>query len=207
MYTKKLDAADYDTDKSKDYLRNYTNFFSHLIGKPIKLLELGILSGGSLLLWRDFFKKGIIVGLDKNPIEIEDTTGRIKVYQGLQQDKQLLDCIGNEIAPEGFDIIIDDASHLGALTRISFWHLFDNHLRSGGIYVIEDWGTGYWGSWPDGEKYKGPTHMSGMVGFIKELVDECGAGDITHSKGIPPHRISKFEKMQIFHGQVMIIKR
>ncbi|HDM77296.1 MAG TPA: hypothetical protein ENG51_12645 [Deltaproteobacteria bacterium] len=115
--------------------------------------------------------------------------------------------MSKRIALEGFDIIIDDASHIGELTKIAFWHLFDNHLKPGGLYVIEDWGTGYWDDWPDGKRFnakpkilstvwpkvlsrlniarkipfKIPTssHNYGMVGFIKDLVDEQGAADLT----------------------------
>ena len=142
----------YDTDKAvhTHYLRNYVEHFEPLIEKEIKLLELGVLRGGSLLLWRDYFPKGHIVGLDLSPVQVEDLSGRVHVYQGKQQDKQLLDKIAAEVAPEGFDIIIDDCSHIGSLSRISFWHLFENHLKSGGFYVIEDWGTGYWNGWADG---------------------------------------------------------
>jgi hypothetical protein len=50
--------------------------------------------------------------------------------------------IADNVAPEGFDIIIDDASHIGELTKTAFWHLFDNHLKPNGLYAIEDWGTG-----------------------------------------------------------------
>ena len=92
----------------------------------------------------------MIVGLDLQPIKLDDPTGRIRIYEGLQQNRDLLDRIARETAPQGFDIIIDDCSHIGELTRISFWHLFDNHLKPGGIYVIEDWSTGYWDSFFDG---------------------------------------------------------
>ena len=165
--------------------------------------------GGSLLLWRDYFKKGRIVGLDINSVNINDETGRIKIYQGLQQDIQLLDRIGRETAPEGFDIIIDDASHVAELTKESFWYLFNNHLKPGGFYIVEDWGTGYWETWVDGKRYNPRNHhLSGMVGFIKELVDECGIEDITHpAKGVPPERESQFEFMQIYGGQVFVKKK
>lgn len=153
---KTLDAFKYDTDKAQHahYLRNYEEYFSPLTGRDIRLLELGVYHGGSLQLWRDYFEKGLIVGLDLNPVTIDDPTNRIRLYQGAQQDTQLLDRISRECAGEGFDIIIDDCSHVGELTRASFWHLFDNHLKAGGIYVIEDWGTGYWDSWPDGVRYR-----------------------------------------------------
>ena len=39
------------------------------------------------------------------------------------------------------------------LTKMAFWHLFDNHLKPNGLYVIEDWGTSYWDDWPDGKNF------------------------------------------------------
>jgi SAM-dependent methyltransferase len=252
MANKLLDAANYDTDKAEHshYLRNYEDYFQPLADREVKLLELGIYKGGSLLLWRDYFTKGIIVGLDLNPVAVADESGRIRLYQGQQQDTDLLDRMAQENAPEGFDIIIDDCSHIGELTRISFWHLFDNHLRPGGIYVIEDWSTGYWDSFFDGVSFSyqpklkfSPTlfrirsslahlqrsvpalniilqpvkrilngrqfhsHDYGLVGFTKELVDECGRADITRADlGRPPYRPSKFKEMRIVPGQVFIVK-
>lgn len=55
------------------------------------------------------------------------------------------------MAPGGFDIIIDDSSHIGEFTKTAFWHLVDSHLKPGGIYAIEDWFTGYWDDWSDGK--------------------------------------------------------
>lgn len=148
------DLRHYDTDKmGSDYLVIYEEYFKPLVDREIKLLELGVLKGGSVLMWRDYFKKGAIVGLDINPVQIEDKTGRIHIYEGRQEDTCLLDRIAAEQAPEGFDVIIDDCSHIGELTRISFWHLFENHLKPGGIYAIEDFGTGYRDDCPDGRHY------------------------------------------------------
>jgi len=164
--TKKLDATAYNTVKKfePDYLRLYEEYFGHLADKDITLLELGVEKGGSLLLWRDYFERGIIVGVDILPVNMDDPTGRIRVYQGHQQDKGLLDRIAREQAPEGFDIIIDDCSHIGELTRISFWHLFTNHLKPGGIYAIEDIGASYisdmMGNFVDGRVYKPYNHTT-----------------------------------------------
>jgi len=157
------------------------------------------------------------VGLDKNPVELNDPTNRIFIYQGNQEDKNILDKIRMETSKDGFDIIIDDASHIGELTKVSFWHLFDNHLKPGGVYVIEDWGTGYWRGWLDGEfclvppkdeNHQFKSHQHGMVGFIKQLVDEQGMNDITKPNlGIKvPQRESKFQEMKISYGQVIITK-
>jgi SAM-dependent methyltransferase len=252
-----LDASKYDTDKAAHthYLRNYEEYFRPLLERDVRLLELGVLKGGSLLLWRDYFERGVIAGLDLNPAQIEDPTGRIRVYQGGQQDTALLDRIARECAPEGFDIIIDDCSHVGELARVSFWHLFERHLKPGGLYVIEDWGTGYWDFWPDGVRYRprrgaathsplrhrlsraatrlynGPlgrlplggrlasaakrvlqlglynSHDYGMVGFVKELVDELGMPDITHPDfGIAPPRPSRFREMKLSQSHLLVVK-
>ncbi|HEX5707673.1 MAG TPA: hypothetical protein VFX96_10285 [Pyrinomonadaceae bacterium] len=249
-------AARYDTDKAvhTHYLRNYEEYFGPLRGEAVRLFELGIKEGGSLLLWRDYFERGLVVGLDIEPARLEDATGRIRTYQGMQQDTKLLDRIARECAPEGFDIIIDDCSHIGALTRLSFWHLFDRHLKPGGVYVIEDWGTGYWDSWLDGVGYRRDaqlfhpklyrltrafarlqqsaalrrvplagrllarakravvgrqyrSHDFGMVGFVKELVDELGARDITHPlHGAPPQRSSKFRELRVSPSHLFVVK-
>lgn len=252
MDSKALDASNYDTDKADHahYLRSYEDYFRPLLDQDIKLLELGIFKGGSLLLWRDYFEKGLIVGLDVQPVNLEDRTGRIRIYQGKQQDKKLLDQIALETAPEGFDVIIDDCSHIGELTRLSFWHLFDSHLKPGGLYVIEDWSASYWDTSFDGVGFRPRSNLKfspalfrirsvlvrtqrrlpmlngifrtakrlmnrrqfrshdfGLVGFVKELVDECGMADITdEDKGTPPYRASKFREMRISPGQVFIVK-
>jgi hypothetical protein len=206
-------AAGYDTDKAVNthYLRNYEELFGPLRDKEIRLLELGVHKGGSLFLWRDYFPRGTIVGLDVKAAALDDPSRRIHTYRGRQEDTELLDRIARETAPGGFDVVIDDCSHIAALARVSFWHLFRNHLRSGGIYAIEDWGTGYWETWPDGAAYRrspdGDSHHAGMVGFVKELVDEAGAGDITHPKfGSSPYRPSQFRQMRLSHGHLLIIK-
>ena len=181
-----------------------------------------------------------IVGIDiKLPEGFQDIE-RIHVFEGSQADLQFLSDVANKIAPQGFDIIIDDASHIGELTKIAFWHLFDNHLKPDGLYVIEDWGTGYWDDWPDGKsldlgvysrrgpvrglrglihsplwskierrlpKRSWPCHSYGMVGFVKQLIDEQGASDVTRKKWQgKSKRASRFDTMVITPGIVFIKK-
>ena len=53
-----------------------------------------------------------------------------------------------------------------------------------------------------------PSHSYGMVGVIKELVDELGMDMITNParKGVGPQKYPKFRKMEITPGQVFIVK-
>jgi hypothetical protein len=232
------------------YFKNYEEFLGPLRDQPIKMLELGIANGDSLRYWHDWLPLAQIAGLDIAPAPADLPTDRIHCYQGEQQDPKILDRIGREIAPEGFDVIIDDASHVGQLTRLSFWHLYENHLKPGGLYFIEDWGTGYWPAYPDGRRYtpkapqfaphervlnalmrnplvrrirllrktvgyarwtlvqsRFPSHVHGMVGFIKELVDECGMADITHAQfGKGEARSSRFEWVRLSEGHAIVKK-
>ena len=245
----------YNTDKKSFdvYFRTYEEVFAPLADREVHLLELGISAGGSLELWRDYFPGGTIAGIDVSPVTLHEAGPRVRVYRGLQQDTALLDRVREETAPGGFDIIIDDCSHIGEFTALSFWHLFDRHLKPGGLYVIEDWGAGYMRTSPDGKAYRPrrrtgslrsrlrpaaerllahpavarsprarrvvqaamnrlvrmnfPSHTRGLVGFVKQLVDEAGMADITHPAwGVPPARESKFRYVRISHGQVVIAK-
>jgi hypothetical protein len=134
----------YHTDKDPALIALYDRVLDPRRDEAIVLLELGVGRGGSLLFWRDYFPRGVVVGLDVEPVRVADPFGRVHVYQGRQEDVDLLDRIAAKMAPDGFTVVIDDASHLGALTGISLWHLFRHHLRPGGVYALENWGTGYW---------------------------------------------------------------
>lgn len=170
---KTLIAGQFGTDKNQVYLDNYERGFSDIKNKRITLLELGIFRGESLLLWENYFSNGKIVGIDINKPDIANKSERIFTFQGYQQDRDFLDTVARETAPEGFDIIIDDASHIGDISKITFWHLFDNHLKPGGIYVIEDWRTGYWDVWIDGAKYKKSKKGKIIRPFAHEFINKC----------------------------------
>lgn len=230
---------------------NYESFLAPFVGKEIKLLELGVHKGASLCFWRDYFENATIVGLDCKLVSIDDPTGRIYSYYGYQQDTDLLDRIAREKAPNGFDVIIDDCSHIGRIARISFWHLFQNHLKPGGLYAIEDWGTGYTKWWPDGRRYKPksriallrkdrlvyrfsqalseafphfprlakfptrflidsriPSHIHGMAGFIKELIDAYYLGEMAIPlSGSGKYRQYAISQLHIGRGVVIVVKK
>lgn len=214
MRSEQLNLAVYETDKIQHhYLEVYDPIFSHWTDKDVKLLELGIKKGGSLKLWRDYFPRGTIAGIDLELPEGFVPGERIQLFQGSQGDTQFLSQVAASIAPGGFDIIIDDASHIGELSKTTFWHLFDHHLKPGGLYAIEDWGTGYLDDFPDGRRFDPkpsildpfPSHSHGMVGFVKELVDEQCAGSIAFGRG-EEFRLSKFESLLFTEGVVFITK-
>lgn len=214
----------YNTEKATGYSLIYNNFLKPLRKRHMYLLELGIDRGESCRYFLDSLPLTKIVGVDialsKEVIKRFSDENRVQLVQGNQADLQFLSRISHEAAESGYDIIVDDASHLGYETKVSFWHLFNHHLKPGGLYFIEDWGTGYWDDYPDGRLYdfdadrrdeKGGgvfySHANGMVGFVKQLVDEVGASDATRGRFRgKAKRKSKFASMAIFPGVVVIRK-
>ena len=122
-------------------------------------------------------------------------------------------------APNGLDIIIDDASHYGTPSLVSYNALFP-FLNPGGFYVIEDWATGYWTDWPDGGEFQQfipsqeggalekriPTHDFGMVGFVRYLVDEVASRGIRPSINSPFTRPDRLEWMHI-HKSIVVLRK
>jgi hypothetical protein len=178
----------------------------------------------------DYFPRGEITGIDIALRAHLSGEARIATFEGSQTNTAFLDHVGKTVAPNGFDIIIDDASHIGEYTKTSFDHLFANHLKSSGLYVIEDWGTGYWDDWPDGRCYRPRTqtaalllrilhrlrlirqiplhtHRYGLVGLIKELIDEQGVADLMRrSVHGSPGRASHFASVTITPSIVFVTK-
>jgi hypothetical protein len=200
--------------KGRAYLDTYAANFESFRDKPVRLLEIGVRTGGSLRMWRDYFPDGLIYGIDiRNPIPAEN---RLKAFRINQTDVPALTQMAGEVGP--FDIIIDDASHVADKTAASFRCLFFHHLRDGGIYAIEDWGTGYWVGkdggqlshyHPKGDKAAVvglqagkifPSHQHGMVGLVKQLVDETAGGDLRK----PGHGDGSVASLHVQLGLVLV---
>lgn len=136
--------------KPTHYLHAYDFVFSSLVGKKIKVLEIGIANGGSLYFWKEYFKTAEIYGIDIDPSCKRFESEGVKIIIGSQTDLSVLKTAVN-LAGE-FDIIIDDGGHFMQQMKISFDYLFP-HLKEGGFYVVEDLGCCYNKTYQDGEKF------------------------------------------------------
>jgi len=122
-------AIKYGSDKSS-LAHNYCPFYeAHLPKSPKKLLEIGVLHGASVRMWKEYFPECQIHAIDlfeENPIP--DIDG-VVWHKGNQCDWLLLEWLRNE----DFDVIIDDGSHNARDQMITFFGLFN-----GKQYYIED---------------------------------------------------------------------
>jgi len=151
------------------YFEIYQNHFEKFKSKKnITILEIGVLGGGSLQMWKKFFgKKSKIYGIDKNPICKNYEEENITIKIGSSSDEIFLNNLVDEI--DEIDIIIDDGSHRMEHQITAFKHLFKK-LPIGGLYLIEDTHTSYWNSFGGGLRRSGT-----FIEFSKKLVDSIHA--------------------------------
>lgn len=145
-------ALIYGTDKwgSHWYTQHYQRYFANWRKRRLNILEIGVggyedLSYGaqSLRMWKRFFPKSQIVGIDfydKSHL----SEHRIDVLQCDQTDARRISEISQRYG--GFDIIIDDGSHRNEHVIQTFNILFPL-LKTQGFYCIEDLQTAYWPTW------------------------------------------------------------
>jgi hypothetical protein len=227
----KLGGAPGDvTVKPLDYLPVYEEILGGLRNRAFSLLELGVWKADSLVMWRDAFPRATIVGLDLAPPAV-DLGPRVHIATGDQGDAELLHRTAAAYAPDGFEVIIDDAAHAGVPAARSLQALYGPHLRRGGFYVIEDWATGYVPSWPDGadpeavvgtagladvvevarEGGEGAaqrmaSHDYGMVGLVKRLIDHAAAGPLAVHQPQWVNEPLAIEWMRVNGGMVILKK-
>ena len=113
----------------------YERFFSPLKLTAAKVFEIGIAGGGSIEMWRDYFPKATIYGIDIYP-KTEMESDRVKTFVADQADRSQLAAFIDKFGG-GYDIIIDDGGHSMEQQQVSVGYLF-KYVRPGGYYVIED---------------------------------------------------------------------
>ena len=126
------------TDKSSlahGFTEIYERFFLPLKYERSRICEIGIEKGGSLAVWREYFPKAVIFGIDIVDCS-EYAQKRVKTFVADQSRRSQLQSFIKTSGGQ-FDIIIDDGGHTMIQQQISLGFLF-KHVKPGGLYVVED---------------------------------------------------------------------
>ncbi|MCA3695826.1 hypothetical protein [Aquidulcibacter sp.] len=207
-------SLQFNAGKDIFYCARYHELWGNQREQVTAILELGIDRGGSLQMWEAYFPNALVFGVDLEEHFKPDPNSRIKTLITNQTNVKAIVELAQSWGVNQFDIIIDDASHIGLPTKLSYEGLFDDYLRAKGHYVIEDWGTGFWRDWPGGKPWNPedrsrehedhfPSHPWGIPGFLKQLLDESHHNAL---RDAAVQRRSKFESMELREGLCILHK-
>jgi hypothetical protein len=199
-------ALIFGTDKwgSHWYTQHYQRYFGPLKKKRLNLLEIGVggyenpdEGGESLRMWKAYFRKSRIVAIDIRD-KAHFSEHRVDVRQCDQTDAEALHRLSSEYG--GFDIIIDDGSHINEDVVKTFNVLFPL-LRQDGVYVVEDTQTAYWPTWGGGI---GNPQTS--MAFFKGLVDGLNYVEYPIANYDPSYFDQNVVELAFFHNLIFIRK-
>lgn len=122
--------------KWKHYFNIYHRHFSKFIGQKVHILEVGVASGGSLEMWKNYFGSNCqIYGVDIEEACKAYEDDSIKIFIGDQTDRNFWKQFKREVPT--LDIVIDDGGHEPHQQIATLEELLP-HLRPGGVYLCED---------------------------------------------------------------------
>jgi len=201
------------------YEEHFGRYCNPAYGRNVRMMEIGIQSGGSMMMWQHAFGNNLdlLVGADINPATKawEKFGDNIKVVIGSQADVSFLQQIKGNYS-SGFDIILDDGSHVpnhAFVTFASMWPL----IRPGGVYLIEDvHGTNplldwlFHGHEADGVKWNGILYPDGDNGPA-DSIPRGGQGTLNQWDGTFDMKSSEYQQVidsvKIYPYMVAIKKR
>ncbi len=200
-------ALHFKTDKAgkHHYTQHYERHLAHLRDQEFTLLEIGIggyrkagRGGRSLRMWKHYFTRAAIVGLDiADKSFVEEP--RIRAFQGSQVDADVLQLIVAECGRP--QVVVDDGSHRPEHVRETFRILFPM-LQDDGIYAIEDTQTSYWPRWGGSTDRHSPDTTMALV---KDLLD-----GLNHEEFLDEHQPSYTDLhvvgVHAYHNLVIIEK-
>lgn len=189
------------------YTPHYERHFAGFRRKKFTLLEIGIggnenpkSGGASLRMWKTYFPKGTICGIDIADKKCHEES-RIRTFKGSQDDETFLKSVMTDISP--IQIIIDDGSHQNAHVIKTFSVLFPL-LAMGGIYVVEDTQTSYWSEYGGTSTNLNDTNT--IMGFFKSLVDGLNVDEFrNHNRAETPFDRSVVA-IHFYHNLIFIYK-
>ena len=182
-----LFGSDKERQGGHAYGQAYEGLLRKLRYKPVKLLEIGLLAGDSLLSWRAYFPFATTIGIDIEPKQ-HMAGNRTRIYQADQGSGADLTKLCQQEGP--FDVILDDGSHYNHHQLFSFRHLFP-HLKDGGLYIIEDVQTSFWTgryfnmTW-DGAHVADPEFPQTCYGVFLELAKYLNHMEFSTTRGTDP---------------------
>ncbi len=183
------------TTKWEKYFDVYDGVFEKFKNKKITFVEVGVLNGESLQMWRKYFNPDSrIIGIDFNPECKKFEKNGIEIFIGDQSDDKFWDEFYKKIGK--IDILLDDGGHTNTQQIITTVKSLPN-INDDGILMIEDTHTSYMQEFGNPNKYS-------FINFTKKIIDDVNfkypnLGNFKVSLNNYVYSIQYFESIVIFH--------
>tara|TARA_Y100001935_G_scaffold254652_1_gene264400 strand:+ start:4314 stop:5168 length:855 start_codon:yes stop_codon:yes gene_type:complete len=152
----------YRSIKHASYFNVYDTLLEEYKGKNITFVEVGVLDGGSLFMWRDFFGPNArIIGIEINESAKVWKQHGFEIFIGSQSDPEFWKNLFDEIGD--VDIVLDDGGHTYQQQIITVESSLE-HIKPGGKIIVEDTYTSYQ------KEYGAPSNYS-FIKYAANLVD------------------------------------
>ena len=107
--------------KHSAYFQVYEELLSKYRGKDITFVEVGVLNGGSLFMWREFFGPQVrIIGLDFNPLAKRWEEDGFEIHIGSQSNPEFWDTFYKSVGM--IDVLLDDGGHTNEQQIVTTYH-------------------------------------------------------------------------------------
>ncbi|MDF1793277.1 MAG: hypothetical protein P1U88_15280 [Thalassobaculaceae bacterium] len=147
------------------YFDVYERHLARFRGTRCRLMEFGVMDGGSLELWSEYLGPDAeIIGIEINPKAraFDRLRPNIRVVTADQSDMAALETLSRDFGP--IDIVIDDGGHTARQQIRTFNGMYAS-VEGHGVYICEDTHTSYWPDYMDaGDRT--------MMEHAKALIDE-----------------------------------
>ena len=133
------DYQNSDKGTLHSYIDYYEEVFSPIRNNQVRLLEIGVQGGISLLMWKNYFPNSDVTGIDIDYGMLQPKVAaeaRTSPNLHLIRADAALPSVLSNLSGK-YDIIIDDGSHHFS-HQIASYLILNSVLTDGGIYIIED---------------------------------------------------------------------
>jgi hypothetical protein len=181
--------------KHEKYFDVYDKIFERFRNKKITFVEVGVLNGGSLEIWKKYFHEDSrIIGIDLNPECKKFEEKGVEIFIGDQSSEIFWNDFFKRVGK--IDILLDDGGHTNLQQIVTIMKSIKN-INDDGIIVTEDTHTSYMPKFGNPSKYS-------FINFAKKLIDDINykfpnLGKFKNSLNDYIYSITFFESFVVFH--------
>ena len=180
--------------KHSSYFHVYAELLDTYRNKPITFIEIGVLGGGSLFMWREYLgHRARIIGIDLNPLAKRWEEHGFEIYIGSQSEGKFWDELFNSVGD--VDVVLDDGGHTYEQQIVTASKCIP-HIKNGGLLIVEDTHTSYFQDFGYPCKYSFIEWAKGLIDNINCRFPSVQVSSLPYKSSV--YSISIFQSIACF---------